>query len=554
MARVLLVDDDPEQLAIRGLLLESEGHQVVPAGSADEASRAYLETLPAVVLMDLRLPHTSDGLGLIRRIRAHSAAVRILVLSGWPADLEHSPEAVLVDVCLQKPANTGRLLELVGRLAVCLLCWLGALAGVAHGASSFKVRLEAPAEVVATLEMSSPGSSWERAGAEAAVAEVFVDDRRPFHVVLYAGAEPYRYRTFLGKLAAGEHTLRVERSSGHSAAGSGLNVSGARFDAIDAGNPLYRILLHAPVLFARPDTVGRFSDVPLLVYGEELREGGGTTLQYTALFSNEDGGTSTRALMARWGRTTDIEYVYRVRLDGAGRPARGTIQGRDHKEVPFDGRREDHHPLLMPFTANNMITAAADSPLRFQPAPILAELARGSREQVMDEHPVTYRVMAAELAREGRVRPFGVVDGDKISDARNYLYLEARVVNRDARVAAVARARGEGRWRASHLGRVDYAIDRSGWIRTTIELDPGTPAAGIAEIGFQCLAEPAGKDKPAAVAGLCRIEEVSRCFLLDRDWRPGADFWKLDPKPGGVAIPTGEMLAFDVAAWSSRSK
>ena len=37
MARVLVVDDDPEQLEIRRLLLERSGHEAWTAASADEA-------------------------------------------------------------------------------------------------------------------------------------------------------------------------------------------------------------------------------------------------------------------------------------------------------------------------------------------------------------------------------------------------------------------------------------------------------------------------------------------------------------------------------------
>jgi len=81
------------------------------------------------------------------------------------------------------------------------------------------------------------------------------------------------------------------------------------------------------VLFARANTVAKPSDIPLIVYCERLSENGVGFLQYTVIFSNEDGGTSTRALMARWGRTTDVEYVYRAF------PGRATIQAKDHKEV-----------------------------------------------------------------------------------------------------------------------------------------------------------------------------------------------------------------------------
>ena len=74
----------------------------------------------------------------------------------------------------------------------------------------------------------------------------------------------------------------------------------------------------APVLFARLNTVGKFSDIPLVLYCERVKDTAGDALQYTVIFSNEDGGTSTRTLMARWGRSTDIEYVYQ-RATATGR-------------------------------------------------------------------------------------------------------------------------------------------------------------------------------------------------------------------------------------------
>src|SRR5947207_2574200 len=79
------------------------------------------------------------------------------------------------------------------------------------------------------------------------------------------------------------------------------------------------------------------------------------------------------------------------------------------------------------------------------------------------------------------------VDGEKASDPRNYLYIEAKVGNLDSGVAVLVRLRGEDRWLSSHLGRNDYAISRDGWVRTTVELPPGTKEPQIDEIGFECL-------------------------------------------------------------------
>jgi len=525
MARVLLVDDDLDQLELRKLILEQAGHEVRSAAGAADGLRQFDERQPEFVLMDLRLPKTEDGALLLRALRARSATVKILVLTGAAGELARLPDARLADHILEKPIRTQQLLALLGMVCLCLLVF-------AAPAAAQVFRLDQPAEAVATLTLSSPGAAG-------AVAELHLDGRFVAHVILFAGVEPHGYRVFLGRLDAGEHVLR--------ASGAGVRIHEVKLEP--AADQI--VTTHAPVLFARPNTVGRFTDVPLLVYCERSEPAGQTLLEYTVIFSNEDGGTSTRALMARWGRTTDIEYVYRVWLAPDGSPARATIQARDHKEVEFHGRREGGHPLLMPVTDNNMVAAEGESAIRYQIAPVTVSLHSGSREQVMDQHPWTWRIMSEELAREGRLRPFGTVDGHNISDPRNYLYLEARIANQASRLAAMVRLKDDTTWRAAHLGRPDYAIERDGWIRTAIELPPGTTSAQVAEIGFECLVEPPGKDKPAPLAGVCKVEEVSRAFFLDAGYRPGAGFWSL-PADASRAIPTGQVRTFRLDISSPR--
>lgn len=413
-------------------------------------------------------------------------------------------------------------------------------------AETFPVKLSRPAEVVAELEMRSPGSDFARRGREAAVALIRVEGRAPHYVTLFAGPEARTYRVFLGELPAGEHRVTVERDGKWSAPGSRLELLGARFREYRPGEDYYDVLAHAPVLFAREDTLGRFSDVPLVAYCERLREGGAELLQYTIVFSNEDGGTSTRALMARWGRTADIEYVYRVWPDSQGRPLRATIQTRNHKELDFDGVREGRHPLLYVITHNNMVAAEGPATMRYQLAPAVVDLTHASREIVLDEDPLLYRVLAQELEREGKLRPFGVVDGEKISDPRNYLHVEMKLENRNSAVAVLVRLEGEQIWRSSHLGRWDYAIPRDGWVRTTIELPPGTTADRVREVGFHCLVVPERvRDKDLwPDAGHCRVLAVRRFFLLDSAFRPGRDFWRLPGQAAPLEIPSGHMPVF----------
>lgn len=113
MARVLLVDDDAAGLDLRKVILEREGHEVSVASEPASARALFAETRPESVVLDLRLPEAKDGLELIRRFRAAAPDVRIIVLAGWPLDLEGTPEAQMVNVVLAKPARTGTLLSAI---------------------------------------------------------------------------------------------------------------------------------------------------------------------------------------------------------------------------------------------------------------------------------------------------------------------------------------------------------------------------------------------------------------------------------------------------------
>ncbi len=95
---------------------------------------------------------------------------------------------------------------------------------------------------------------------------------------------------------------------------------------------------------------------------------GNTTIEYSVIWSNEDGGTNTPALMARWGRSTDIEWIYRVTLDPQGQIVSEVYQGPDHATAPFTGAKEGDHPLLQTSTINNNLTQVTDPDICRAPA------------------------------------------------------------------------------------------------------------------------------------------------------------------------------------------
>ena len=131
-------------------------------------------------------------------------------------------------------------------------------------------------------------------------------------------------------------------------------------------------------------------------------------IEYTVIWSNEDGGTNTPSLMARWGRTTDIEWLYRVTVDANGNRISDAYQSIGHGTQAFDGIREDDHPLMQVVTSNNNMASVTDlatsSGYRFFLETGEALPANRAREAMMDAHPWSYLVMAKEMAREGQDR------------------------------------------------------------------------------------------------------------------------------------------------------
>ena len=78
MAKVLVVDDEPNIREVVGLYLRRDGHAVVSAGDGDEALRLYQQTQPDLVVLDLMLPGLS-GLEVCRRLQANRRVPLIML-------------------------------------------------------------------------------------------------------------------------------------------------------------------------------------------------------------------------------------------------------------------------------------------------------------------------------------------------------------------------------------------------------------------------------------------------------------------------------------------
>jgi hypothetical protein len=412
-------------------------------------------------------------------------------------------------------------------------------------------RLERPAEVVAAVRATCAGCDWGAPGREAAVLAVSLDGALQQHLVLARGASG-EYRILLGALAAGEHRLALALDRKLSARGAwDARVESVSIEAVSEGDPAYEALAHAPILHTRKHTLSRFSDVPLVAWVESHpAPDAGRELRYSVVFSNEDGGTPIDRLMATWGRATDIELVYSVQLDAAGRVRAATFQGKDHITARFAGRYEASHPVLYVVTENNMVRDVGKDTPRMALAPRPFPLDSVSREAVMDAEPWTYRVSQQEVRREGRVARDARAGSKHIPDPRRFVFLEACGRLSDARLAfdaGVADAGGGVRWYASDNGRPAFRIARAGCFRAAAALPEGKSIVDVRALRLRAHTRPPRRgEKPLAPgSGSAHLDRVNRLFGLGADdvpgpsvfeWTAGADLAP-DGAPLELAVP-----------------
>lgn len=81
MAKILLVEDEPDNRDLIRMLLESDGHAVATAATGEDAVAEADRDSFDLVLMDLSLPGEFDGIEATRRLRADARFDRVPVVA-----------------------------------------------------------------------------------------------------------------------------------------------------------------------------------------------------------------------------------------------------------------------------------------------------------------------------------------------------------------------------------------------------------------------------------------------------------------------------------------
>ncbi len=121
MARILVVDDDPDFVEITRTILESKGYEVTSAANGDQALKAMRQNLPDLVLLDVMMSTVLDGLNLSHAMSEdpelrNVPVVMVSSITDSPsAGMFPTDEYIPIDAWISKPVQPDDLLSKVAQ-------------------------------------------------------------------------------------------------------------------------------------------------------------------------------------------------------------------------------------------------------------------------------------------------------------------------------------------------------------------------------------------------------------------------------------------------------
>lgn len=120
MARILIVDDDPDIVEASQLFLEKEGHQIETANSRGEGMKKVEAFKPELLILDVMMEQPDDGFLMAQDLRRKGFQQPILMLTSVATAsglaFGKDEEMVPVDEFLPKPVEPSLLVAKVAEL------------------------------------------------------------------------------------------------------------------------------------------------------------------------------------------------------------------------------------------------------------------------------------------------------------------------------------------------------------------------------------------------------------------------------------------------------
>jgi DNA-binding NtrC family response regulator len=91
-ARILVVDDEPDMLALMKMMLEEKGYEVIVTNNPLEVGELLESQKVDIVLTDLKMPGL-DGIEVLSEVKRRDPEVTVMVITAY-GSLESAEEAI----------------------------------------------------------------------------------------------------------------------------------------------------------------------------------------------------------------------------------------------------------------------------------------------------------------------------------------------------------------------------------------------------------------------------------------------------------------------------
>ncbi len=122
MAKILIVDDDPDFVEATRIVLEKANHQVISAASGNEGFKRVKQDQPDLVILDVIMDTVLDGLSMSQRLHddqdlQHVPVVMVTSIANTDyAALFPTDDYIHISAFLSKPVAPDALIRQVNRL------------------------------------------------------------------------------------------------------------------------------------------------------------------------------------------------------------------------------------------------------------------------------------------------------------------------------------------------------------------------------------------------------------------------------------------------------
>jgi DNA-binding response OmpR family regulator len=120
VAKILIVDDDPDMVEAGRYVLEKHGHDVTSALNVEAGLQALGDGAPDLLILDVMMEEADDGLVFARKVRRMGLTLPILMLTSvnraMGLSIGKDAEMVPVDEFVEKPVDPAVLIDKVDAL------------------------------------------------------------------------------------------------------------------------------------------------------------------------------------------------------------------------------------------------------------------------------------------------------------------------------------------------------------------------------------------------------------------------------------------------------